>query len=250
MNNVTLESNVLERNVLESKSERSYVLIPESELQDHRVGWGASYEDFPIVGCQKLYTISYFPSGRVTSRPQICDCDSCLNGYFQQCTVHGIVSGDLLSDDLISEDYLFEEEEGLLDSLRQNLVAVGSFVAVKSDERGSTPYWLYLVVELMEADFVGIYFESIQSDRLRLKKTKVKETIDFRCVFGPDVVVGQKTKGKANKYTLSPQMDMELCHFSVYWINSLALTSSDFLMLQISIYRAQFLFSLHLQFDI
>ena len=45
-------------------------------------------------------------------------------------------------------------------------------------------------------------------------KTKVKETIDFRCVFGPDVVVEQKAKGRANEYTLSPQMDMELCHFS------------------------------------
>ena len=42
----------------------------------------------------------------------------------------------------------------------------------------------------------------------------VKETIDFRCVFGPDVVVEQKAKGRANEYTLSPQMDMELCHFS------------------------------------
>ena len=93
----------------------------------------------------------------------------------------------------------------MLDSLRQNLVAVGSFVAVRSDERGSTPYWLYLVVELMETDFVGIYLEPIQGDRLRLKKTKVKETIDFRCVFGPDVVVEQKAKGRANEYTLSPQ---------------------------------------------
>ena len=44
--------------------------------------------------------------------------------------------------------------------------------------------------------------------------TKVKETIDLRCVFGPDVVVEQKAKGRANEYTLSPQMDMELCHFS------------------------------------
>ena len=70
------------------------------------------------------------------------------------------------------------------------------------------------VVELREEDFVGIYFEPIQGDRLRLKKTKVKETIDFRCVFGPDVVVGQKAKGKANEYTISAQMDMELCHFS------------------------------------
>ena len=113
----------------------------------------------------------------------------------------------------MSEDYLFEEEEALLDSLRQNLVAVSSFVAVRSDERGSTPYWLYLVVELMETDFVGIYLEPIQGDRLRLKKTKVKETIDFRCVFGPDVVVEQKAKGRANEYTLSPQMDIEMCHF-------------------------------------
>ena len=102
----------------------------------------------------------------------------------------------------------------MLDSLRQNLVAVGSFVAVRSDERGSTPYWLYLVVELMKTDFVGIYLEPIQGDRLRLKKTKVKETIDFKCVFGPDVVVEQKAKGRANEYTLSPQMDMELCYFS------------------------------------
>ena len=67
---------------------------------------------------------------------------------------------------------------------------------------------------LMETDFVSIYLEPIQGDRLRLKKTKVKKTIDFRSVFGPDAVVEQKAKGRANEYTLSPKMDMELCHFS------------------------------------
>ena len=67
---------------------------------------------------------------------------------------------------------------------------------------------------LSEHDLKKIFYYKTQGDRLRLKKTKVKETIDFRCVFGPDVVVEQKAKGRANEYTLSPQMDMELCHFS------------------------------------
>ena len=67
---------------------------------------------------------------------------------------------------------------------------------------------------LSEHDLNKNMYYKTQGDRLRLKKTKVKEAIDFRCVFGPDVVVEQKAKGRANEYTLSPQMDMELCHFS------------------------------------
>lgn len=111
-------------------------------------------------------------------------------------------------------DYEAEDEEDMYDTLRRNLVSLGSFVAVRTDEKALHPYWLYEGTAVEESYFTGHYLDPIKGNRLMVKKTKTKEDVDYCCVFSADVQLQIPGIGKKNVYTMEKELDAERCHYS------------------------------------
>ena len=51
--------------------------------------------------------------------------------------------------------------------LRNDLVSLGSYVAVRSDEKSLQPYWLYEVLETHTDTFLGVYLEPVKGNGLK-----------------------------------------------------------------------------------
>ena len=50
--------------------------------------------------------------------------------------------------------------------LRKDLVSLGSYVAVRSDEKSLQPYWLYEVLETHTDTFLEVYLEPVKGNGL------------------------------------------------------------------------------------
>ena len=203
--------------MFEEDKSKLYIQVPIETLNEKRKLYSC-VDDIKLPDTRKLHVILYKPTGEMITRFHLCECSFCLAGNIDQCikctedtlNVHLAENPTECSDD--------EDNDEIYDDLRKNLVSVGSYVAVRSDEKATLPYWLYEVVSLGDDSFLGIFIEPIKGDRLKLRKTNVKEEVSFFCVFSADVQLTEpesgKGKGKKNVFSLKPEIDVELCHYS------------------------------------
>lgn len=121
---------------------------------------------------------------------------------------------DTCEEELVMEDHELEiasDDLDVMNSARKDLVAEGTFVAVKTPEKITKSYWVYLVEECENEYFVGTYFEQ-KGDSLQFSRTRFKEDIFYASVVYPDID-GQLTKGKFFK--ISSQINMEITKYSL-----------------------------------
>ena len=132
-----------------------YFTIEKEELDEGR----KDKSSFPIKGCQSQHMFSFFPSGEVQSKVNICSCEECLVGKFTQCvTEPGKIvqhAYEGYSDDSDSND--FEADDGaeseddeteaieLRGGTILEAIAVGNIIGLLTPENSHDPFYLCLV---------------------------------------------------------------------------------------------------------
>ena len=139
--NTSEELEAFLRNVFADDKNKHYCVIPADLVSKQHTLRGEGVE---IKGCQKTRMLSFFPNGDWFMKRHICNCKSCLVGYFNQCEDDEIdvdigssleeVNDNELIETNVSEMHLFVE--------------ANSFVAVYSSSKSLELFYIIHVVQI------------------------------------------------------------------------------------------------------
>ena len=112
-----------------------------------------------IKGCRKTRMISFFPSGKISMKRHLCNCENCALDKFDECTVHTSISDNINVQELIELD-----ESDDMDPELFTFIEKDNYVAVYSQENSLELFYVIKVFDkcIADEDTTDIYSHVIQ----------------------------------------------------------------------------------------
>ena len=121
-------------------------------------------EELPIKGSQKVHCIAFHPDGTVQTRRDICDCDECFEGNFQECDYCDRTGEDVMEDADKNDNEENENLNNYIDLL--DVVNSGQVIALRTPKDVHESFYLCVVESVRQAstDIFDSYEHFIMKD--------------------------------------------------------------------------------------